>query len=384
MPRSIRSLSPIALFALLQACSDSSGPSGFGDPGDLRQTFSHGTCTGSGSRRITAAPMAPADVKTVVPMGAVAGAHVTPIDHQYYVPLDLMAGRTAYAVRAPITGFIVLVQHRTVAVVDPGQTVKAPDEYRIVFEGSCTFWVYYDLVTQLDPSVAAAVAAQLQTNMSANVRIPVTAGQVIGRIGGQTLDLGVVDANVTLPGFVVPSHYVAEPWKIHTVDPFDYMDEPARSQLLALNPRTASPRGGKIDHDVDGTAAGNWFQAGTNGYAGLVMSRGWAGHLALTYGHIDPTKIVISIGTYQGSARAFGVLSNMPDPRTITEATGVVKYEMATLGYGIDGAPFTVGPVVGVVLLQVMPGRQLKVEVVPNGTAATVSAFTSAAVMYER
>src|SRR5205823_3302381 len=110
----------------------------------------------------------------------------------------------------------------------------------------------------------------------------------IGKVGGQTLDLGTVNADITLPGFVVPEHYVAEPWKIHSMDALDYFDEPLRSQLAAMNRRKAAPRGGKIDFDIDRAAVGNWFLVGTKGYGGTGPGGGtyWTGHLALAYGNI--------------------------------------------------------------------------------------------------
>jgi hypothetical protein len=323
--------------------------------------------------------MAPSDLQEVVPMGAVAGAHVTPIDHQYYVALDLTAGRFRYDVRSPMKGNVVMIQHRTTAVGDPGSVPSNPDEYRIVIEWSCSFWVYYDLVTQLDTSITRVTGNSFATNSTQYVRIPVTAGQVIGKIGGQTLDLGVVNADVTLPGFVFPAHYnILEPWKIHTVDPFDYLDEPGRTQLLALNKRKIAPLGGKIDYDIDGRAVGNWFQVGTNWLAGLVMSRFWAGHFSLVYDNRDPSVLVVSIGTYKGASHAFGVKGNGPDFASVSETSGAVKYELVNTFAG------TSGTVQAVLLIQVLPSHQMRVEVFPDMIGSQVSGFTSAAIIYER
>jgi len=82
-----------------------------------------------------------------------------------------------------------------------------------------------------------------------------------------------------------------------------------RSQLLAKNKRKSAPLGGKIDFDVDGTASGNWFLLGTNGYGGLTGEGGgnyWAGHLALARGNIDPALLVISMGFSNGSTLDLG------------------------------------------------------------------------------
>ena len=197
---------------------------------------------------------------------------------------------------APFTGSIVLIQPRVRQATDPGTAPVGSVDYRIVFEGSCTFWVYYDLVTQLEPSLLAAGGSALAANQTAEVRIAVTAGQRIGKMGGQTLDVGTVNSEVTLPGLLVPSHYVAEPWKVHSVDGLDAFDEPLRSQLLAKDRRGALPRGGKIDFDIDGKASGNWFLVGTNGYQGNSGGAGSsAGHLSLVYGAIDPSVVEISM-----------------------------------------------------------------------------------------
>jgi hypothetical protein len=329
--------------------------------------------------------MAIADVGEFVPLGVMAGGHVTPIDHQYLVPLDVRAGRTRYNVFAPFTGNIVLIQTRVKKPGDPGTAPDGSVDYRIVFEGSCTYWVYYDLVTQLEPGLLAATGTALATGTSAYVRIPVTAGQLIGRVGGQTLDLGTVNAEVTLPGLLVPEHYVAEPWKIHSVDALEYFDEPLRGQLAALNRRKALPRGGKIDFDVDGTAAGNWFLAGTNGYGGTGPGGGthWTGHLAFVYGNIDPALIMISLAFPDGSSQQWTVNGNAPDPATVTASNGVVKYEVkGWSGDSVRTNAFT--PIVGVVAVQVLPGRQLRMEYFPGLRAAAVAGFDAAAKTYER
>jgi hypothetical protein len=352
-----------AIIALVcTAChGDSTSPNG-GQTADLREAFSHGTCK-----------------------GVMTGGHVTPVDHQYLLPLDLLAGRTRYNVVAPFNGNIVLIQPRVKAAGDPGAGPNGSVEYRIIFEGSCTYWVYYDLVTQLEPSVLSAGGRDLADNKSVYIRMPVSAGQAIGKIGGQTLDLGTVNADITLPGFVVPSHYIAEPWKVHSMDALDYFDEPIRSQLLALDRRKAAPRGGKIDFDVDGAAVGNWFLVGSNGYGGTGPGGGtyWTGHLSLSYGNIDPALVMISMGFPDGSSRQWVVEGNAPDPATVTAANGTVKYEVKN--WSGDSVRTSVNiPIVGVVAVQVLAGRQLRVEYFPGVRAAAVTGFDAAARMYER
>lgn len=353
---------------------------------DLRVSFSHGTCQGSGVVRYAALPLAAADIGEFTPLGTMTGAHVTPVDHQYLYPLDLGAGRTRYSVYAPFTGNIVLIQPRVKQAGDPGSAPAGSVDYRVVFEGSCTYWVYYDLMTQLEPAILAAGGASLAANAEALVRIPVTAGELIGRVGGQSLDLGTVNADITLPGLLVPAHYAAEPWKVHSMDGLDYFDEPLRSQLLAKNRRTSAPLGGKLDFDVDGTASGNWFLLGTNGYGGPAGEGGgnyWAGHLSFARDNIDPALVVISMGFPDGSSQQWSVRGNAPDPAAVTGPGGVVKYELTRLAG--DSVRINVNqPVVGVLLVQVLPKRTLRAEFVANATAATVSGFSAAAGTYER
>jgi hypothetical protein len=277
-----------------------------------------------------------------------------------------------------------MIQHRSSSVVGPSGIPVPADEYRIVFEGSCTFWVYYDLVAQLDTSITRIVSlSAFASNSTQAVRIPVTTGKVIGKIGGQTLDLGVANSEITLSGFVVPSHYDYEPWKVHTVDAFDYLDEPARSQSLALDRRTIAPRGGRIDNDIDGKAVGNWFLQGTRWYQGVDMSRYWVGHLALAYDKINPSVIVISLGNYKNATAQFAVKGNAPDPASVDASSGVVVYELTFLGPSLTPSASN-APVLGVLLVQVLANRQLRIQVFPDRTRAEVSGFDSGALIYER
>lgn len=366
------------------------------DPTDLRQYWSHGTCTGSGPVMLGAPPLRLGDIAMILPLGLLVFNHVTPIDHQYYEPANRSLGRSRYDVLAPAKGAIVSIQTRP----------NGPNhDYRVAIEHSCTFWTYYDLMTELSPKVLQAAGWTPQSTGTVQVRIPVEEGEVIGKVGGQTLDIGVVNSEVTLPGLLVPSHYTAlEPWKIHTVDPFDYFKEPLRSRLLALDVRTVEPRGGKIDYDVDGRLVGNWFLQGTNGYRGTCDPRSspsgcsyWVGHLAVVYDAYDPTQIRVSIGDFAGQPRQFGVVGNGPDPASVSVATGLVKYELVQYMYYKPNGELWSGrelasglvsrngsQTFGVVLLQLIGPRSLKVEAFPGKTAAEVSGFDGAAKLYER
>src|SRR3989344_4341526 len=260
-------------------------------------TLSAGRCEGTDKPKLTHLPMDMEDFAFIIPYGMTAGGHVTPIDHQYFTPTVFRSPRDTYEVRAMADARLVDIGERT---TDKGT------EYRLIFAMSCKLFYYYDLVTSLTPELKQAYVQR-------RVNIPIKAGQVIGRIGGQTLDFAVWDMDMRLTGFVVPEHYDAEMWKIHTVDPLIYYTEDLKKEALSKYIRTAEPVSGKIDYDIDGMLVGNWFVEGSGGYIPQDKQGGgeyWKGHLSLAYDHYDPTSIVVSIGDYGGEAMQFGVRGN--------------------------------------------------------------------------
>jgi len=345
---------------------------------DLRQQWSRNMSTTTGPVRLTVAPFDPASIVTLLPLGLVVNTHVFPRAHTTYRGVTTNSNPAAYQVRAAAAGFIVTVENRN----------KTTSKFKVIVEHSGTFYTFYDLLDVLDPALIAAVPqfGNIGTTVS---RLPITAGQVLGTLSGlHGAELGVVDLEVTLPGLFMPEHYESEPWQIHTVDPFDYFDEPVRSQIMAKNPRTASPRGGKTDYDVDGRLVGNWFLEGTCGYRGALPPAlpTAAGHLAFVPHYIETSSSIISIGNYAGAQGTFGIVGNAPDPATISEASGVVKFELRFVISPTSATPFAGGsfPVQGTVLAQVLPNRRLKFEAFPGVTAAQVTGFTTNAKIYER
>lgn len=371
-------------------------PSPPNDSLDLNKQWSNGKCQGSGVITFTHSPMKMEDFASITPYGLVVDAHVTPIDHMYFNPADWHSKRDQYEVRAIADGYIVKIGHRMNFVGDQ-KSNKKTDEWRLDIEHTCDLYSYFDLITSLDPAIAKEVRDILDKQSSKQVRIPIQAGQIVGRIGGQTLDFGVYN-NTKWLNFIVPEHYTRETWKIHTDDPFPYFVESLCNQLIAKNQRTAEPIAGKIDYDIDGKLIGNWFKEGTNGYAGINQQRYWDGHLALLYNHLDPTAIVISIGDWNGQSKQFVVVGNMPDPKDISIDRGIVKYELVQSEY-INGdtgerwdkrSPIKnpkvkpMDQIQGTVLFQLIEPRKLKVETFPTQKASEVSGFTNQAIIYER
>jgi hypothetical protein len=350
--------------------------------------WSRGQATGKGPVSLKCFPMRVEDLRSVIPMGMMVHGHVTPSDHLSLQPKDGGAPSDRYDVLAPADGFIVDIHRPPAGNPDPGVRAYGGD-YRIIIEHSATFYSWFGLVDRLDEGIVKAAGGLPPAGAPVGVRIPVKAGQVIGRTGGSHgMDFTVINTKATLRGFVNPAQFLhRDAWKPHVADPFPFADESLRFKLLALNPRKAEPRGGRIDYDVDGALAGNWYREGSGGYAGLHRRMDyWVGHLAFAYHHIDPAKIVVSIGDFGGRPRQFWVKGNAPDPAGVGEKSGVVKYELIWSQLNNEGKPYDGLPatVQGTVLAQVLPDRKLKFEAFPGKTGADVNGFTSKATMYER
>ncbi len=366
-----------------------------GNGSDLSSQLSGGRCQGQGTKQFGSPPMNMADIGSIIPLGLMVDAHVTPIDHIYFNPKNFNGPRDEYPVLAIADGTIVDIQHRTsdMANAHHGQPTN---EYRIVVEYTCSFYSYYDLITSLSADIVSKVGNIDQQNSS--LRVSIKEGQEIGRIGGQTLDFAVWNNDITLTGFIIPEHYKGEPWKIHTDDPFKYFKEPIRGQLLALDQRTAEPRQGKIDYDIDGKLIGTWFKEGSGGYDYAKNHRDsfWTSQLSIVYDHLDPTQIRFSIGDYNGKPLQFGIKGNFPDPATIDKSSGLVKYELVSYEYfGPDGTRWYNTPVkniqsknqtqvAGVVLVQMLEDRKLKFEVFSGKSIPEVNNFDNNAQVYER
>jgi hypothetical protein len=347
--------------------------------------LSNGKCSGRGSVTLGTSPMKEEDFAFIIPYGLMVGAHVTPIDHQYFSPTIFNSSRDTYEVRAMADGHIVDIQYRE----DSG-------EYRVVFTHTCTFFTYYDLLTSLAGDIKAEFDKEASGNY-ASVDIPVTEGQLIGRIGGRTLDFAVWNTEITLEGFVVPEHYESEAWKIHTVDPYDYYSEELAALLTAKNLRIVEPIAGKIDYDIDGKLVGNWFLEGSGGYGGGGGFDYWKTHLSIVYEHLDPSAIIVSIGDFNGESKQYTVRGNSPDPAEIGVDSGLVKYELVQFDYiQPDGQDWDRDSLVqgirvveanelgGCVLFEMIEDRRLRMEAFPDQRCSAVSDFTANALIYER
>lgn len=356
--------------------------------------LSRGLCSGEDKPKLGALPMRLEDFSMIVPYGLMVGGHVTPIDHQYFSPTVFNSPPDTYEVFAMADADIVDIEIHPPSEGGHGRI-------RLVFSMSCKLFYYYDLVTSLREDILSAYK-----NARANYRsfkFPVKEGEVIGRIGGQTLDFAVWDMDIKLPGFIVPEHYVGESWKIHTADPLDYYTEDLKKAALSKYVRTVPPVSGKIDYDIDGKLIGNWFVEGAGGYGGGGEGFDYfKNHLSFAPDLYDPRHFVISIGSLYNQTEGetnmqHMTLANSPLPEDVGVETGLVKYDLVGWEYlKADGSPWngfslTKGPTVkrhkrvtGSVLVQMIGSRKLKFEVFPGKTSAEATSFTAKAKIYGR
>ena len=187
--------------------------------------------------------------------------------------------------------------------------------------------------------------------------------------------------------------------------------------------RTTEPRWGKIDHDVLGAAAGNWFLDGTIGYSGAptdVIANATTpvsggpvpgknfyayGHLSLSPHWVDTTKWVFSTGWWtdpSGDSRqlVIDIGEDQVTPDALTADSGPVAYRLAEMQRIVppgsvpppDGSRATepVGYTVAVsqpqgwVLVQVIDDATIHIEIVTDPNAPPPTAFTDAMRSYHR
>jgi len=356
----------------------------------------------------TSLPLPLDEITVIEPQGELTGyvsGHITPGDH---VGFQYDSKGQAIPVYALADGYIVRVER------NPGYFGIGVKNYHLYTEYSCTLFGSYVHVTEISQELLNADAdfRELdsfdedklpQSNNFVYPRIPIKAGQVLGKVETWGL-LGIltVDTTVSLSGFTTPKLYEGEPWKKHAVPVFDYFSDSLKAQLKVKNPRTLEPTYGKIDFDVLGKLIGNWFVEGTNyrgtqtqQFCGNYICPYWNGHLAFVYDFVDPAQVRVSIGydSGLGDQGPYGIVGNT-DPKTISPDDGLVKFELVKLnditekrGFKTEGKALITensNEIIGTLIVEMTDDQHLKMEVFPGKIATQVNGFSGKEKKYYR
>ncbi len=352
-----------------------------------------------------------------IPYGMMVGGHVTPIDHGY-LGIKTLAATSGLSdadfqpITAPADGTILEVS-----------ALGDPNSHRVVISHGCGLYSVYMVVNKLT-GVLASQADAVAQHSYISINQPIKAGEEFGRQRDNPLDFNIFAKETWLTGFVNPSSYLyGEGWKVYTTDPTPYFSTELQQPYSDIMQRTAAPRWGKIDHDVAGSAAGNWFLAETLGYNGIPIetyknatqpiqggmgggrNNYWYGHLSLAPHHVQPDHWIASFGWWQdrngdGIQLLIDLAPNQKTPAQITPSDGLVVYQLASMQMlDADGKPlvmqggkapqpvgYTIAPgqPSGAVAVQIEADGTLSVEVFPNTPASSVTGFGARTRTYHR
>ena len=198
---------------------------------------------------------------------------------------------------------------------------------------------------------------------------------------------------------MIPDHYKGEPWKIYTADPLDYASPEVKALMLNLNPRKSQPISGKIDYDIDGKLAGNWFLKGQGGYMNNNNQDGWKGQFAFAPNNYDPTLWEISSGAWGENGSQFAINDSQPKPDSVSMSNGLIKYELYQIQLLADnnllnnqqtlkGTQTITAKAseqsMGCMLFQLTAQREMKVEGFEKQSCANLTGFDNNVKTYER
>jgi hypothetical protein len=297
-------------------------------------------------------PVVPLDkMAPSIPYGMMVSGHVTPIDHAYFGISSLAKSQSErsesdwVSVTAPGDGTITELS-----------TLGAPNTNRVTINHGCNVYTVY-MVLNKPSGVLAKYVDELAAKGSVSLNLKVKAGDEFGRQRDNMLDFNVFDGTQWLSGFANPASYLtAETWKPYTADFLPFFSDDIRSGIEKWMQKTSAPRTGKIDHDVIGAAAGNWFLDGTFGYGGNFNSvyekatspvgggniegkndYSWS-HLAIAPHEVDNSQWIFSTGWFNDpkgdSLQALLVIgSGQLTPDKLTASSGSVTYQLAQTSY---------------------------------------------------
>jgi hypothetical protein len=141
------------------------------------------------------------------------------------------------------------------------------------------------------------------------------------------------------------------------------------------------PYPGGIALDPQGPATGDIIPPAQ--YARVLRGEPvmWAKQLCFAYDVRDPGAVRISIGGTIAPAGLYGVQEGGPHPADVGVETGIVKYRLS--GVGWNGSSRSDADS-GLLLVQLLDDRRMKIEYFADGRLADVKDFTGKARIYAR
>ena len=315
-------LAAACLFTLC-GCGGSgfSGPSHFTDP------------------VFTATPLAMSSIVRVWPLGALSGgAHEIPTKHSgmdmvdiLHCPCDFSTPRDVFA---PAGGTV----NAIIRSGDDAIYVDVAEDFQ--------YYIGHIVVT---PGVDKG------SRLSAGQKIGTTSGMAAG------VDFGVVNLQVTNM-FAAPERY---PQIFRSADhPVSHFAEPLRSQLIAKITPAPALVYGRVSWDRAGTLEGNWYLEGTPDNETANQPDYWPNLLCFVYDPWFQDEVRIGFGTaltvnpvLVPNGGPVGISSG-PAPETVTPASGLVVYQLASEVELVH----TTSLAVGTLLVQMTDATHVTVE----------------------
>ncbi len=310
----------------------------------------------SAEPKLRICPLDLAEIRSITPLGNLNphGGHVFPTDHIY---LDY-GGREGLPVRAPASGRVFAIRS------------QVPDDFKIEIQVNERFSYY---VAHVLPVKGLSVGSTVES------------GQVIAYTSGRSLlDLGCADTHMALKGFVNPDRYPES--TLHCVSPLKLYGDPLRGQLYAKVMRDNTDKDGRIDYDIAGRLAGNWF---LEGLSAAESSRGspqiWAKQLAFAYDVHRPRARLVSIGGTIAPAGLYGLSAVSPDPAEISVKSGLLRLVLTIPEFRETAPPsHKATSAAGILLVRMLTPNRVKVEFFPGRRSEEIVGFTGSAKVYER
>ena len=370
-------------------------------------------CSITGRVTFTSPVIRPEHTTVIVPQGQLIFDHVTPIDHGY-IGVTLLGRDPATLTDADFAPILAPADAEIIEI-----SLLSATSIRIVLAHGCETYSVLMVVNRLSGALGY-LQDDLMASGSLSPHIRVLAGEEIAAQRDNPLDFSVHVGASWLSGFVAPFSYtVGEAWKPFTVDPWPYFSPDLAEFYESRMQRLAPPRWGTIDHDIAGTASGNWFVSGTVGYSGHTVEAFSSGepitggavagkniyswsHLAIVRHPVQPGRWFLSTGWWQDEAGdpkqyVLNVTADQPEPSQLTPASGTVVYELwnwtaepAPTGSGRSPWPigYDIVPihVVGIAAVQVHEDQTLSIELIPGeqGVAPSFPGFSAAKRTYRR